>query len=248
MKELLEIISSEIEEKHEKDDVLLKFQFLKTDSVNLNNRLYPKRVVERALKELQAKLRAGVSIYGAPAHPRGSLELDEVSHRLLSVEMEGDKAVATAQVLPTARGKNLLVILRHGGSLGVSARGTGSVTRVNKEGKEVEVVADDYALTGIDFVTAPSMELFAGQKNIIESLQEELRQGHRGDVFSSAEILNEQRVLNRKFQLAVSAGYRGTWKEFCLYERNKGLLELFAFAQRCGYRRSFEEFVKSRRT
>ena len=248
MKELLEIISSEIEEKHEKDDVLLKFQFLKTDSVNLNNHLYPKRVVEKALKELQAKLRAGVSIYGAPAHPRGSLEVDEVSHRLLSVEMEGDKAVATAQVLPTARGKNLLVILRHGGSLGVSARGTGSVTRVNKQGKAVEVVADDYALTGIDFVTAPSMELFAGQKNIIESLQEELRQGHRGGVFSSAEILNEEKILDRKFWLAQKAGYRQDFATFRLLEENKDLLGLFSFAQKCGYKDTFENFVKSRRT
>ncbi|HUU37206.1 MAG TPA: hypothetical protein VMW46_03250 [Candidatus Desulfaltia sp.] len=248
MNELFEIMLSEIEERKEGDSVLLHFPFLVTDTVNQNGRVYPKRVVEKAIAEVQSKIKSGRSIYGGPGHPRhGALELDGVSHLLSKVEMVGDKAYATAQVMPTQKGRNLMVILKYGGSLGVSARGAGSVTKEKRDGKEVEVVGEDYALAAVDFVTSPSFELFAGQQNMVETLQEELRQGLRGDVFPSQALLDEEQILDKKFHLAQSAGYKGDWEEFCLYEQHKDLIDLFDLATKSGYQGSFSDFTKLKR-
>jgi hypothetical protein len=247
MQELFEIMLGEIEERKERDYVILRFPFMVADKLNRNGRVYPKAVVEKVVTEAQKKIREGLSIYGSPGHPAGHLELDNISHRLLGVEMVGEKAYASAQVMPTTKGKNLMVILGHGGSLGVSSRGFGSVVKEPRGGKEVEVVQDDYDLAGVDFVSSPSAELYAGQKDMVEMLNEELRQGLRGDVFPSAGLLNEQQILNQKYYLAQSAGFKGSWEQFQLYEKNKDLLPLFEFARSCDYKGTFEDFCKLRR-
>jgi hypothetical protein len=247
MKELSEIMLGEIEEKQEKDYVTLKFPFMRADVLNLNGRIYPRKVVEKVIKETQAKLRSGESIYGGPAHPQGSLELDAVSHRLLAVEMVGDKAYATAQVLPTTKGSNLLVILKHGGSLGVSSRGYGTVAKEKKDGKDVEVVQDDYILNGCDFVTSPSAELYADQKDMVEMLNEELREGLRGNTFLSQPLLSEEKILDQKFYVAQKAGYKGSFEDYKAIETDDKLAERFDFAVRAGYKKSFADFRKIRR-
>jgi hypothetical protein len=244
MEELFEIMLGEIEEKQEKDYVTLKFPFMRADALNLNGRIYPRKVVEKVVKETQAKLRSGESIYGGPAHPQGSLELDAVSHRLLAVEMVGDKAYATAQVLPTTKGSNLMVILRHGGSLGVSSRGFGTVAKEKKDGKDVEVVQDDYILNGCDFVTAPSFEMYAGQQNMIESLQEELREGLRGNTFLSQPLLNEEKILEQQYRVAQITGYKLSFEDFKASKTEKGLVERFDFAVRAGFRGSLADYRK----
>jgi len=235
MKELLEYLpAAELTERREKDFTILKFPFLEADRPTANKRRYPFSVLSRAIEEAQKDVQRG-AVFGSSSH-KPQLELDDVSHVIQSLEMAGKLAVCEAKVLPTQKGKNLQIILKHG-RLGVSARGTGSV----KVEKDEEIVQDDYRLLGVDFCTSPASGMMVGKENITESVGTAV-------IYPSAEVLNEERVLNRKFQLAVSAGYKGDWEEFVLYERNKGLLELFAFARRCGYRRSFEEFVKSRRT
>jgi len=54
------------------------------------------------------------------------MSVNDVSHRLLSVQMQEKNAIAEAAILNTDRGKNLQEILKGGGSVGVSMRGTGT--------------------------------------------------------------------------------------------------------------------------
>jgi len=93
----------------------------------------------------------------------------------------------------------------------------------------------------VDFCTSPASGMTAGAEHIVESVG-------AAAVFNSAEILNEERVLDRKYWLAKKAGYKGDLEEFVLYERNKHLLPIYQFARRCGYKGSFEEFCRLRRT
>jgi hypothetical protein len=234
MKELFEYTSAaEIEERREKDYIVLRFSFLEADKQTLNKRRYSFSVLSKAIEEAQADIARG-AVFGSSAH-RPQLELDDVSHVIQKLEMQGKLAVAEVKVLPTQRGKNLQVILKHG-RLGVSARGVGSVKVENGE----QIVGPDYKILGVDFVTAPASGMMAGQENIIESAGAEA-------VFSSARILDQEKVLMRKYDLAISAGYKGDWTQFRLMEENKDLLDLFNFARRCGFKGTFEDFVRSRR-
>ena len=235
MKELKEYLAApELTELREKDYTVLRFAFLEADATTANRRRYPLKVLSRAIEEAQNDVQRG-AVFGSSSH-KPQLELDDVSHVIQSLEMAGHLAVCEAKVLPTQKGKNLQIILRHG-RLGVSARGTGSV----KAEKGEEIVQDDYRLLGVDFCTSPASGMTAGAENIVESVG-------AAAVFSSAEILNEEKILDRKFWLAQKAGYRQDFATFRLLEENKDLLGLFSFAQKCGYKDTFENFVKSRRT
>jgi hypothetical protein len=244
MIELLEIQLGEIQERKEKDYTVLRFPFMRADQVNLNGRLYPKGVVQRAVDKVEARIKKGESVYGSPNHPEGQLGLDQVSHLLMKLEMKGDTAYAEAKVLPTSKGKNLLVILKHGGSLGISARGFGSVTKEKRDGKDVELVGEDYVLAGVDFVTSPSFELYAGQANMVENLREELRQGLRGDVFPSKPLLKEEKILEQQYRVAQITGYKLSFEDFKASKTEKGLAERFDFAVRAGYKKSLADFRK----
>ena len=235
MKQLLEYFATpELTERQERNYTVLRFAFLKADEATANKRKYPFSVLSRAIEEAQKDVQRG-AVFGSSSH-KPQLELDDVSHVIQSLEMAGKLAVCEAKVLPTQKGKNLQIILKHG-RLGVSARCTGSV----KLEQGTEVVQNDYKLLGVDFCTSPASGMTAGAENILESVG-------AAAVFNSAEILNEERVLDRKYWLAKKAGYKGDLEEFVLYERNKHLLPIYQFARRCGYKGSFEEFCRLRRT
>lgn len=235
MKELLEFLSApEVKERQEKDFTILRFPFLEADKPTANRRTYPKAVLAKAIRELQTQLAKG-AVFGSSAH-RSHLELDDVSHIIQKLEMEGNLAIAEVKVLPTSKGKNLQVILRHG-RLGVSARGAGTV----KAEGDREVVLDDYQILGVDFCTSPASGMLAGKENIME-------EGGVRSVYPSAGILNEEQILDQKYYLAQKADYQGTWEAFCIYERNKDILDLFHLASKSGYPGSFSDFVKLRRS
>jgi len=234
MKQLLEYFATpELTERQERDYTVLRFAFLKADEATANKRRYPLSVLSKAIEEAQRDVRRG-AIFGSSSH-KPQLELDDVSHVITALEMADKMAICEAKILSTQRGKNLQIILRHG-RLGVSARGTGSV----KLEKGEEIVQDDYRILGVDFTTSPASGMTAGAESIVESVGAAV-------VFNSAEILDEEKILDKKFQLARSAGYKGDWETFCLYERNKDVIGIFNFASKCGFKGSFEGFLKSRR-
>jgi hypothetical protein len=234
MKELLEFLSApEVKERQEKDYTVLRFPFLEADKATSNNRVYPKSVLSKALQDVQSQVARG-AVFGSSSH-RTNLELDDVSHLIQKLEMEGALAICEAKILPTTKGKNLQVILKYG-RLGVSARGVGSV----KMEKDQEVVQPDYRILGVDFVTNPASGMMAGKENILESVGQAF-------IYPSQAFLSEEQILNEKFFLAQSAGFKGDFEQFKLFEENKDLLDLFSFATKSGYKGTFEDFTKLKR-
>jgi hypothetical protein len=234
MKQLVEVLASaEVTERREKDYAVLRFPFLEVDKATANRRLYPREVMRRAISEAQPLINKG-SLFGSSAH-RTSMELDDVSHVIQKLSLEGSLAICEAKVLPTTKGKNLQVILKHG-RLGVSARGVGTV----KVEKEVEVVQPDYRLLGLDFVVGPASGMYVGAEHLTEQVG-------ASQLYPSAGILTEDQVLAAKFYLAQKAGYRGDWETFRVLEENKDKIDLFHFAVRSGYKGTFSDFIKGRR-
>jgi hypothetical protein len=91
---------------------------------------------------------------GELGHPDGpTVNLDRVSHRIISLREDGTNFIGKAKILNTPMGKIAQSLLDEGVKLGVSSRGIGSL--VKKEG--CNIVGDDFMLaTAADIVADPS--------------------------------------------------------------------------------------------
>jgi hypothetical protein len=91
---------------------------------------------------------------GELGHPDGpTINLDRVSHKIVSLRAEGKNFIGKAKLLETPMGKIAKNLLDEGVKLGVSSRGLGSI---EKRG-DTNIVKDDFMLsTAADIVADPS--------------------------------------------------------------------------------------------
>jgi hypothetical protein len=109
------------------------------------------REVKRYTEQYICKGRA----LGELGHPDGpTVNLDRVSHKIISLEQRGNDFIGKAQILSTPMGKIVESLLKDGVCLGVSSRGIGSV-RQNPAGY-MEVGEDFMLATAADIVADPS--------------------------------------------------------------------------------------------
>ena len=110
-----------------------------------------KREVDRYIKEYVEKGRA----LGELGHPEGpTVNLDRVSHKIVSLRQEGNNFVGKAKLLETPMGKIAKNLIDEGVTLGVSSRGVGSLSD-HREG--YKLVGEDFMLaTAADIVADPS--------------------------------------------------------------------------------------------
>ena len=132
---------------------------------NRNGRIYPielwKNVVE---SDYVKEMIDNHSLFGEADHPETRLEisLQNVSHAINDLWIDGDKVMAIIDILPTPMGKILSELLDYGTNLGISSRGAGTVLSDNT------VDPDDYQFVTFDFVARPSCEA-ARLNTILES-------------------------------------------------------------------------------
>jgi hypothetical protein len=129
--------------------------FLQSECVNRNGRMYPFSIMEREVKRYNENYIQKGRALGELGHPDGpTVNLDRVSHRIVSLTCEGKNWVGKAQILSTPMGKIAESLLNDGVTLGVSSRGIGSLVENNKGYKEV---GEDFMLaTAADIVADPS--------------------------------------------------------------------------------------------
>tara|TARA_B100000575_G_scaffold132954_1_gene105905 strand:+ start:1367 stop:2014 length:648 start_codon:yes stop_codon:yes gene_type:complete len=157
----MKLISEEIEsvdilteEKDGKKTLYITGPFLQAEVVNRNKRCYPintmMKEVTRYTDEFVSKGRA----LGELGHPDGpQINLDRVSHKIVSLTREGNNFMGKAQILSTPMGKIAQSLLGEGVKLGVSSRGMGSI----RQHEGVSYVGEDFMLaTAADIVADPS--------------------------------------------------------------------------------------------
>jgi len=129
--------------------------FLQSECVNRNGRMYPFSIMEREVKRYNENYIQKGRALGELGHPDGpTVNLDRVSHKIVSLTCEGTTWVGKAQILSTPMGKIAESLLKDGVCLGVSSRGIGSLRENNKGYKEV---GEDFMLaTAADIVADPS--------------------------------------------------------------------------------------------
>mgnify|MGYP003115384837 CR=1 FL=1 len=132
--------------------VILSGIMQKCDAKNGNGRVYPRKVLERELKNYKKLVDERRSL-GELDHPDDSvINLKNASHLVTDIWWDGDCVMGKVQVLNTPSGQILKGLVESNVKLGISSRGLGSVEE--KNGKTI--VEDDFQLICFDFVSEPS--------------------------------------------------------------------------------------------
>jgi hypothetical protein len=152
--EITETVSYLVEDSNGKKSLHIEGPFLVAEKKNRNGRLYEyntmRKEVARYTEEYIDKHRA----FGELGHPESpSINLDRVSHMIVSLREDGNQWVGKAKILDTPMGNIARSLIEGGAQLGVSSRGMGSL----KMSMEVNVVQPDFYLaTAADIVADPS--------------------------------------------------------------------------------------------
>ena len=155
IREEIERVEVITEEKNGKKLLFIQGPFLQTEQQNRNGRLYRRNVMEREVKRYADQYISKGRALGELGHPDGpTINLDRVSHKIVSLEQKGNDFIGKAQILSTPMGKIAESLLKDGVTLGVSSRGIGSL-RPTKEGYS-EVGEDFMLATAADIVADPS--------------------------------------------------------------------------------------------
>ncbi len=146
----LEILT---EEKNGKKSYAIEGIFMQAETKNRNGRVYPKPVMEAAVNKYNQEQVVKGRAVGELNHPEGpTVNLDKVSHKIESLQWQGNDVVGKARILNTPMGEIVKGLLDGEVNLGVSTRGMGSL---QKEGSAM-VVKPDFILNAVDIVQDPS--------------------------------------------------------------------------------------------
>jgi len=189
-----------------KKNLYITGPFLVYDKPNKNNRLYTKDTLSKEVGRYNEEFVKTNRALGELGHPdTPSINLERVSHKIVSLEDNGEAFIGKAMILETPYGQIVKNFIDSGVNLGVSSRGMGSLTQT-REG--YNLVQDDFKLaTAADIVADPSapgafvngiMEnkewLFVDGRFVeadIDSAKRQIRQASRKDIEQVALTLFE---------------------------------------------------------
>jgi hypothetical protein len=155
IREEVESVKFLVEQKNGKKSLYIEGVFLQGDIKNRNGRMYPMETLRKEVARYnESNIQSGRAL-GELGHPDGpTVNLDRVSHKIVSLRESGSNFIGKAKILSTPMGKIASSLIDEGVKLGVSSRGIGSL-QINKEG--CNVVGNDFMLaTAADIVADPS--------------------------------------------------------------------------------------------
>ena len=155
IREEIESVDIIVEQKNGKKSLYIEGVFLQGDIKNRNGRMYPMETLRREVARYNENHVQSGRALGELGHPDGpTVNLDRVSHKIVSLKESGSNFVGKAKILATPMGKIAQSLIDEGVKLGVSSRGIGSL-KMTREG--TNVVGDDFMLaTAADIVADPS--------------------------------------------------------------------------------------------
>ena len=138
-----------------KKSMYIEGVFLQGNIKNRNGRMYPMETLRKEVARYnESNITSGRAL-GELGHPDGpTVNLDRVSHKIVSLREHGSNFIGKAKILNTPMGNIASSLIDEGVKLGVSSRGIGSLKQT-REG--VNIVGDDFMLaTAADIVADPS--------------------------------------------------------------------------------------------
>ena len=136
-----------------KKKYIIEGVFAQAETKNRNGRIYPMPVMQSAVgKYVDDQVSKGRAV-GELNHPEGpTVNLDKVSHKIESLDIDGKDVVGRATILETPMGQIVKGLLDGQVQLGVSTRGMGSL----QNNGNAMVVKPDFILNAVDIVQDPS--------------------------------------------------------------------------------------------
>lgn len=123
---------------------------------NGNGRIYPRQILEREVNKLKKTTIAQGNAFGELDHPDSPVvSLKNASHVITDLWWEGNNLMGRVEILNTPFGNIAAEIIKAGYTIGISSRGTGSVTET-EDGQVM--VNDDFDLVTWDLVSNPSVQ------------------------------------------------------------------------------------------
>lgn len=148
--------------------------FLQAETVNRNKRLYPLKVMEKAVTKYikeQVETKQALGELNHPARP--NVDPERAAILIEKLWWDGNNVMGRARVIEgdNSFGDKLAANIRAGWVPGVSSRGLGSL---KPSGKGYNVVQEDFVLTvGVDVVWGPSApNAYVESKRVQESINE----------------------------------------------------------------------------
>jgi hypothetical protein len=155
IREEIETVDFIVEEKNGKKSMFIEGIFLQGNICNRNGRMYQMETLRKEVSRYNENhVKAGRAL-GELGHPEGpTVNLDRVSHKIISLTESGNNFIGKAKLLETPMGKIAKSLISEGVKLGVSSRGVGSLIK-SQEG--YSIVGEDFMLaTAADIVADPS--------------------------------------------------------------------------------------------
>ena len=155
IREEIEQVEFIVENRNGKKSLYIEGVFLQGNIKNRNGRMYPMETLRKEVSRYTENHVQNGRALGELGHPDGpTVNLDRVSHKIVSLKESGSNFVGKAKILNTPMGKIAGSLLDEGVKLGVSSRGVGSL-KPTREG--YSVVGEDFMLaTAADIVADPS--------------------------------------------------------------------------------------------
>ena len=155
IREEIESVEFLVENRNGKKSMYIEGVFLQGNIKNRNGRMYPMETLRKEVGRYNENHVQSGRALGELGHPdTPTVNLDRVSHKIVSLKESGSNFVGKAKILGTPMGKIASSLIDEGVKLGVSSRGIGSL-KPTREG--INVVGDDFMLaTAADIVADPS--------------------------------------------------------------------------------------------
>ena len=155
IREEIESVEFLVENRNGKKSMYIEGVFLQGNIKNRNGRMYPMETLRKEVGRYNENHVQSGRALGELGHPdTPTVNLDRVSHKIVSLKESGSNFIGKAKILGTPMGKIASSLVEEGVKLGVSSRGIGSL-RPTREG--VNIVGDDFMLaTAADIVADPS--------------------------------------------------------------------------------------------
>ena len=155
IREEIESVEFLVEQNNGKKSMYVEGVFLQGNIKNRNGRMYPMETLRREVSRYNENHIQSGRALGELGHPEGpTVNLDRVSHKIVSLKESGSNFIGKAKIMNTPMGNIAKNLIDEGVKLGVSSRGVGSLQQT-KEG--FAVVGEDFMLaTAADIVADPS--------------------------------------------------------------------------------------------
>jgi hypothetical protein len=138
-----------------KKNLFIEGVFLVGEQANKNRRVYKMNTLREEVNRYTNEYITTNRALGELGHPdTPSINLERVSHKIISLKENGNVFIGKAQILETPYGNIVKNFIDSGVSLGVSSRGMGSLIP-GEDG--INIVGEDFRLaTAADIVADPS--------------------------------------------------------------------------------------------